>query len=118
MTTTPYNPANDHLTRACAGTGPTGYLGPRHIGFVLPPDVTRRGGSPAAYDECSGTWTQYPDSEGSCECSCHDMSLPPMGYGPMCEESHTLVIGDDGSSELLRDIENCCTDRIVQEIPG
>ena len=67
--TAPYDPANDHLTRACAGTGP---LGPRHIGFVLPPDITRRGGMPASYEECDGTWTQYPESEGPCECSCHD----------------------------------------------
>ncbi|KKN70590.1 hypothetical protein LCGC14_0430210 [marine sediment metagenome] len=113
MTTTPYNPANDHLTLACAGTGRTMFLGPRHIGFVLPAGIPMNSQYPGAYKECSGTWTQYPDSERPCKCSCHNMSLPPMGYGPMCEESHTLVISEDGSSELLRDIENCCTDRIV-----
>lgn len=32
-----------------------------------------------------------------------------LGEGDLCEESHTLVINDDGTSELLRDFA-CCSD--------
>ncbi len=33
-----------------------------------------------------------------------------LGEGELCEESHTLVISDDGSSKLLRDFYDCCSD--------